>query len=244
MTAAEGAPLLYAEGLCVYSGAAQVLDDVSFELPADSSLAVLGANGAGKSALGRSLCGLSSPRRGRVVFAGVDITGWKPQRIRKLGLVYLPAGRGVFPGLSVIDNLRMAVRAAGGRPDRSAALSLAFAQFPVLKDRRQQIAGSLSGGEQQMLSLARALAHRPRLVIADEISLGLAPKVVDDVFSHLQNALAGGVSLILIEQFIERALGVSENCIILQRGKVCWEGRSVEAGVQVIDRYLGSTQQT
>jgi branched-chain amino acid transport system ATP-binding protein len=240
MTGAAGAPLLSAEGLCVNSGVAQLLDDVSFELPAGTALAVLGANGAGKSALGRALCGLESARRGRVVFAGTDITGWTPQRIRRAGLVYLPAGRGVFPGLSVLDNLRMAVRTAGARSDRSAALDVAFQQFPVLRDRRGQIAGSLSGGEQQMLSLARALAHRPQLVIADEISLGLAPKVVEDVFAHLARALAEGVALILIEQFIERALGICDNCIILQRGKVCWAGRSAEAGDYVIDRYLGS----
>jgi branched-chain amino acid transport system ATP-binding protein len=240
MTGAAGAPLLSAAGLSVRSGAAQLLDDVSFELPAGSALAVLGANGAGKSALGRALCGLESAGRGRVVLAGTDITGWTPQRIRRAGLVYLPAGRGIFPGLSVLDNLRMAIRTAGARSARSTALEAAFQQFPVLRDRRAQIAGSLSGGEQQMLSLARALAHRPRLVIADEISLGLAPKVVEDVFAHLARALADGVALILIEQFIERALGISDNCIILQRGKVCWAGRSAEAGDYVIDRYLGS----
>ena len=201
-------------------------------------LAVLGVNGAGKSTLARAVSGLVPPAAGRVTFDGQDITGLPAYRIRRLGLTYIPEGRGIFPGLSVIENLRMAV-AQERRHERAEAIERAIERFPVLGTRRAQRAGSLSGGEQQMLALARALAVSPKLVVADEMSLGLAPLVAESVFQGLEEARSSGITIVLIEQFVHRALSMADSCVILTRGRVGWSGSASDAGQEVIDRYLG-----
>jgi branched-chain amino acid transport system ATP-binding protein len=230
-------PLLRVTDFSVRYGAAQSLFGVSFELPQNSSLAVLGSNGAGKSTLARALSGLVPSSGGSVEFGGRDITKLSPTKIRHAGLVHLPEGRGVFPGLTVLENLRMALTTE--RRGRNEALERAFEIFSVLGDRRRQLAGTLSGGEQQMLSLARALMIEPRLVIADEMSLGLAPKLVDVVFESLARARSMGVSVLMIEQFASRALGFADQAIIMQRGSVSWSGRADQAGEELLHRYLG-----
>jgi branched-chain amino acid transport system ATP-binding protein len=164
-------------------------------------------------------------------------------KIRKLGLTYIPEGRGIFPGLSVIDNLRMAV-AQERRQDRPQAIDRAIGHFPVLGKRTGQRAGSLSGGEQQMLAMARALAVSPKLVIADEMSLGLAPLVAESVFEGLEDARRSGITVVLSEQFVHRALAMADSCLILTRGHVGWSGLATEAGAEVIDRYLGEAEAT
>jgi branched-chain amino acid transport system ATP-binding protein len=151
--------------------------------------------------------------------------------------VHLPEGRGVFPGLTVLENLRMALTTERG--GRTEALGRAFEIFPVLGERRRQLAGTLSGGEQQMLSLARALTIEPRLIIADEMSLGLAPKLVDVVFESLERARSMGVSVLMIEQFASRALAFADSAIIIQRGRVSWSGRADQAGEELLHHYLG-----
>ncbi len=186
-------PILEVENLDVCYGTSQALFGVSLSVPAGSVLAVLGTNGAGKSTLARTVSGLVRPVSGRVRFAGRDVTGLPAHRIRKLGLTYIPEGRGIFPGLSVNDNLRMAV-AQERRQDRLAAIDRAIERFPILGQRRTQRAGSLSGGEQQMLALARALAVSPKLVIADEMSLGLAPLIAESVFEGLEQARQAGIT--------------------------------------------------
>ena len=230
--------ILEVDGLDVCYGASQALFGVSLSVAAGSVVAVLGANGAGKSTLARAVSGLVRPAAGRIVFDGRDVTGFPAHRIRKLGLTHIPEGRGIFPGLSVIDNLRMAV-AQERRADRSAAIDKAVEKFPVLGKRGRQLAGSLSGGEQQMLALARALAVSPKLVIADEMSLGLAPLVAESVFEGLEEARRAGITIVLSEQFVHRALDMADTCVILTRGHVGWTGTSSEAGQEVIDRYLG-----
>jgi len=177
-----------------------------------------------------------------VLFDGQRVSGRPAQKIRKLGLTYIPEGRGIFPGLSVIDNLRMAV-GQEKRSERAGAIDRAITLFPVLGQRRQQRAGSLSGGEQQMLALARALAVPPRLIIADEMSLGLAPIVAESVFQSLSEAARGGITVVLIEQFVHRALALADSCVILTRGRVGWSGPAAEAGQEVLDRYLGEAEQ-
>ena len=211
---------------------------VSIDVAPATVLAVLGVNGAGKSTLARAVSGLVAPAAGRVTFEGRDITGLPAFRIRRLGLTYIPEGRGIFPGLSVIENLRMAV-AQEPRPQRAEAIDRAIERFPVLGTRRLQRAGSLSGGEQQMLALARALAVSPKLVIADEMSLGLAPLMAESVFQGLEEARRSGITIVLIEQFVHRALTMADSCVILTRGRVGWSGSASDAGQQVIDRYLG-----
>ncbi len=233
--------ILEVEDLDVRYGTSQALFGVSLSAPAGSVLAILGANGAGKSTLARTVSGLVRPVSGRVRFDGRDITGMSAHRIRKLGLTYIPEGRGIFPGLSVIDNLRMAV-AQERRGDRPTAIDRAIDRFPILGKRRTQRAGSLSGGEQQMLALARALAVSPKLVIADEMSLGLAPLVAESVFEGLEQARQAGITIVLSEQFVHRALAMADRCVILTRGQVGWSGPAAEAGQEVIDRYLGEAE--
>jgi branched-chain amino acid transport system ATP-binding protein len=234
--------LLVVENLDVRYGPSQALFDVSLAVAPGSVTAVLGANGAGKSTLARTVSGLVPAAAGRVIFDGVTVTGKSTHHIRKLGLTYIPEGRGIFPGLSVIDNLRMAV-AQEKRNERGDAIDRAIALFPVLGQRRTQRAGSLSGGEQQMLALARALAVPPRLIIADEMSLGLAPIVAESVFRSLEEAARSGITIVLIEQFVHRALALADSCVILTRGRVGWSGPAGEAGQEVLDRYLGEADQ-
>jgi branched-chain amino acid transport system ATP-binding protein len=236
---AESEFVLRAENLDVRYGTSRALFDVSINIRAGQVLALLGPNGAGKSTFARALSGLVPLTAGRVEFVGEDISRLPPHRRRNAGLTYIPEGRGIFPGLSVLDNLRMAVRQAGSRTTREEAIDRAIELFPVLGQRRQQRAGSLSGGEQQMLSLARALAVPPKLMIADEMSLGLAPIVVDTVFENLERARETGISVLLIEQFIHRALAMADECVILSRGRVGWTGPAADAGPEVLDQYLG-----
>ena len=231
-------PMLAVEDLTVHYGQAQALFGVSVEVAAGSVLAVVGANGAGKSTLARTVCGLVAPTAGRVRFDGVDVTKRAAHKMSADGLTYIPEGRGIFPGLSVVENLRMAVRRLK-RPERSAAIDRTIELFPVLGARRTQRAGTLSGGEQQMLALARALAVTPRLLIADEMSLGLAPMVAEAVFKSLEEARKSGITIVLIEQFVHRALALADSCVILTRGRVGWSGPASEAHQEVIDRYLG-----
>jgi ABC-type branched-subunit amino acid transport system ATPase component len=230
---------LTAQGLSVRYGDAVALSSVSLRVGQGKALAVLGANGAGKSTLARALSGLVPISAGKVVFDGEKIDGWPAYRIRRAGLLHLPEGRGVFRGLTVIDNLRMAAATLEGRPARRQGVELALEIFPTLAARRNQRASLLSGGEQQMLSLARALATSPKLLVADEMSLGLAPKLVDVVFDGLNRARQAGVTVIMIEQYVHRALGFADECLVLQRGSVAWSGPARTAGNEVLSRYLG-----
>lgn len=236
------APLLEVTDLDVSYGSVQALFGVSLAVRPGGVLAVLGANGAGKSTLARAVSGLVRPSGGRIHFDGHDITGMPPHEIRRLGLVHVPEGRGVFPGLTVQENLRMAVRRVGTPAERRTAIDHAFTLFPRLAERRTQRAGTLSGGEQQMLALARALALPPRLVVADELSLGLAPIVVDTVFESVQRAADSGVTIVLIEQFIHRALALATDSAVLMRGRVAWSGTADAAEQEILDRYLGTAE--
>ena len=231
-------PQLMVEDLDVRYGPSQALFGVSLSVQPGTVTALLGANGAGKSTLARTVSGLVPAANGRITFDGTVINERPAHQIRKLGLTYIPEGRGIFPGLSVMDNLRMAV-GQEKRNDRTSAIDHAIELFPILGQRRSQRAGSLSGGEQQMLALARALAIPPRLIIADEMSLGLAPMVTESVFASLAAAAKTGITIVLIEQFIHRALAMADSCVILARGRVGWSGPSAEAGKEVLDRYLG-----
>jgi branched-chain amino acid transport system ATP-binding protein len=232
-------PLLSVEDASVDYALVRALFGVSLSVRPGEMLAVLGPNGAGKSTLARALSGLIPLSRGKVMFAGDQIAGWSPHRIRQAGLVHIPEGRGIFPGLTVEENVRMAVRRVGSGAERSEGVERAYRLFPVLGARRRQRAGSLSGGEQQMLSLARALAVPPRLVIADEMSLGLAPIVVDAVFAGIDQARREGVTVIVIEQFVHRVLALADSCVILNRGHLAWSGPASSAHQEVLDQYLG-----
>jgi ABC-type branched-subunit amino acid transport system ATPase component len=230
-------PILVVDDLRVSYGDAVALSGVSFTLPRGPGLAVLGANGAGKTTLARALAGLV-PLEGKVMVDGRDVTGIPAHRLRRAGVVLLPEGRGVFRSLTVTENLRMAT-ALQPRAQRRAAEARALDMFPQLGRRLRQPAGRLSGGEQQMLSLARALATSPTLIVADELSLGLAPLLVDVVFEGLEQIKKAGVTVIMIEQYIHRALAFAEECLVLERGQVAWRGPSSLAEGEVLRHYLG-----
>jgi branched-chain amino acid transport system ATP-binding protein len=220
-------------------GEARALFGVSFDVRAGSVTTVLGANGAGKSSLAAAIAGVVKLRAGRVEFDGHDITHRSSHAISKLGLAYVPESRNLFPHLSVKDNLWAQLRFSLPRAQRSDAYDRALELFPVLAERRRQSAGTLSGGEQQMLSLARVLAAAPKLLIADEMSLGLAPKMVDLVFESLATARDAGITVLLIEQFVERALGFADDAVVLRHGLVGWQGPAADAGNELVAEYLG-----
>ena len=230
---------LVVRDLAVRYGRARAIHDLSLAAPGGSVLAVLGPNGAGKSSLGRAIAGLIPAERGVIEFNGRSIAGAAPHLIRRAGLAYLPEDRGIFPGLSVIDNLRMAARTQGGKANRNAAVDTAVEMFPILGQRHKQQASSLSGGEQQMLALGRVLCTGPKLIIADEMSLGLAPLMVNAVFEGLEKARRLGITIVLIEQFIHRALRFADHCVILSRGTVQWSGDATDVGQEVLDHYVG-----
>jgi len=230
---------LQVEELSVRYGEAAALDRVSFSLAGGQALALLGPNGAGKSTVARAISGLVPVASGRILLDGTDVTAWPPHRIRMAGLVQLPEGRGIFRSLTVLDNLRMGASSLDGRRRRRETVDAALEMFPLLAARRKQLASSLSGGEQQMLSLARALAVAPDILVADELSLGLAPLMVDMVFDALAVARQAGVTIIMIEQYVHRALAFADECVVLQRGTVAWSGRASETPTDLLRHYLG-----
>jgi len=235
-------PLLRVTDLDVRYGDARALFDVGFELARGGALAVLGPNGSGKSSLAAAIAGRVTPVAGKIELDGRDVTGLPSHRVSRAGIAFVPEERAIFPNLTVIDNLKATLRYAVPRAERGPALDRALDLFPVLAQRRRQPAGTLSGGEQQMLALARVLAAPPKLLIADEMSLGLAPMMVDLVFDSLARARSEGVTVLLIEQYVERALAFAEQAIILRRGRVAWRGRSADAQTQLVAEYLGTEE--
>lgn len=230
---------LVVDTIDVRYGAARALSGVSLDVEPGSALAILGANGAGKSSLARAITGVVTPSRGEVLIDDRRVTRWPPHRIARLGVAHVPEGRGIFPALTVLDNLRMGLRHAVPRHERSAAIERALTRFPILAERLGQRASTLSGGQQQMLALARVLAAPPHLVVADELSLGLAPLLIDEVFEALHEAREAGATLLLIEQFVGRALALCDTALILRRGQVAWRGSTADAEAAAAETYLG-----
>jgi ABC-type branched-subunit amino acid transport system ATPase component len=242
-TAEQEAPAaLEIANLCVNYGQAVAVSDASFRIRRGHALAILGPNGAGKSSLARAISGLVPCSSGSVKLNGTEISSDAPYRIRRAaGVIHLPEGRGIFRRLSVIENLQMATVTLRGRQARREAIERAFEFFPNLAARRRQVSGSLSGGEQQMLSLARALITSPTVLIADELSLGLAPLLVDSVFEGLGRAREAGVTVLIIEQYVHRALQFADECLVLQRGAVAWQGEAGGMGGDLLRHYLGES---
>lgn len=232
--------LLSIKDLEVRYGPALALSNLNLEVKPGEVIALLGSNGAGKSTLARTISGLVPAAQGSITFEGKDITKRAAYHRRLDGILYLPEGRGIFPGLSVTENLRLASNTLP-RSKRKAAIENAMNVFPNLAARRNTKAAMLSGGEQQMLSLARGLTVGPKLLIADEMSLGLAPKLVDTVFETLTHLKSTGVTIILIEQFIHRALAFADQCVVLSRGSMAWSGPAAGAHQEVLNRYLGDS---
>ena len=230
-------PLIELRDVEAAYGPFRALFGVSFALQAGGVLALLGSNGAGKTTVARVCSGLVVPSAGQMFFDGVDVTGEKPYRLARAGIVHAPEGRSVFASLTVEENLTLAFGRIEGRNARD-ALDEAYSVFPRLGERRQQLAGTLSGGEQRMLSLVRVIVERPRLLIADELSLGLAPIIVDEVYETLKRIRDAGTTLLIVEQHVHHALGIADNAIVLVKGEVAYYGNAGELG-DLHERVLG-----
>lgn len=214
-----------------------VLRDVSLVVPDDAVVALLGPNGAGKTTLLRVASGLLQPSSGQILLDGEDVTGQKPHGMAKRGVVHVPEGRGVFPSLTVNDNIQLQAKSNGFR----SALEIAAKVFPKLGQRSGQTAGTMSGGEQQMLALNYAYVSDPRVVLLDEVSMGLAPKIVEEIFGYLQDLARAGNSLLLVEQYVTRALALADYVYILDRGRVTFAGEAAEVDEEtMMNAYLGS----
>jgi branched-chain amino acid transport system ATP-binding protein len=232
--------MLELRDLSVAYGETTVLRDVSLYLPEGRTLALLGANGAGKTTTLRAASGVLRPQSGQVLVAGRDLTGAEPFRYAEAGVCHVPEGRGVFPSLTVRENLVL----QGYRGSTADAVERAVTAFPRLGQKLTQAAGTMSGGEQQMLALARAYVQQPRVVLLDEVSMGLAPKVVDEIFEFLRRIADEGVALLLVEQYVSKALAISDFVAILSRGRLVFLGEPAElAGTDIFARYLGSAEQ-
>jgi branched-chain amino acid transport system ATP-binding protein len=218
-----------------YAGVA-VLRDVSLVVPSSSVVALLGPNGAGKTTLLRVASGLLRPAAGRVTLDGTDVTGLSPHQLAARGLCHVPEGRGVFPPLTVRENL--VLFSAPGT--EKAGIERALDVFPKLADRLEQSAGTMSGGEQQMLALARAYISSAPVILLDEVSMGLAPLVVDAIFEFLERVAREGTSLLIVEQYVNKALAIADYAYILGRGRITFAGDASElVDEDVFHRYLG-----
>ena len=246
------APVLQVVGIDAGYGEKTVLRNVSLQVPPGGTLAILGPNGAGKTTVLKACSGLIKPTRGQVLVSGVDVTSTGPSRRVSRGLCHIPDPRGIFPGLSVRENLLL--QAPRGGTD--AAVDKATSAFPRLGQRLTQLAGTMSGGEQQMLAVARAYVQSPQVVLLDEVSMGLAPKLVDEIFTFLAGLKDEGVALVVVEQFVHRALDLADEVVVLARGTVQLTGASGDfdeetlfaayagqLGVQVADPYLTLDQE-
>ncbi len=233
-------PLLQVERVRVEYGQIPAVNDVSLDVDAGEIVALLGPNGAGKTTLLNTIGGLRRPSAGRVLFDGRDVTRIRGDLVARRGISLVPEGRGIFPALSVEDNLRMGGYWAGD--DFEQRLGRIEEYFPILVSRRRQQAGSLSGGEQQQLAIARALMAQPRLLMLDELSLGLAPRVVAELFGILRRIHSDGTAVLLVEQHVPQALALAERVYVLQRGRVVLSGSSAEVGAdagRLSAAYLG-----
>jgi branched-chain amino acid transport system ATP-binding protein len=229
--------MLELSGVVAGYGGTTVLRGVDLVVPDGVVVALLGANGAGKTTLLRVASGLLHPTSGRLLIDGEDVSRASPSRLVARGVCHVPEGRGIFAPLSVRENLLL--QAAKG--EEREALERAVSAFPRLGERMSQIAGTMSGGEQQMLALARTYVQHPHVVLLDEVSMGLAPKIVDEIFQFLQMLRGQGVSLLLVEQYVTRALAVADYVYLLNRGEVSFAGEPSELqGEDVFTQYIGA----
>jgi branched-chain amino acid transport system ATP-binding protein len=235
-----GGPLLVVEGVETWYGAIAALHGVSFEVLESSVVALVGANGAGKSTTLNTISGLLAPRTGSIRFDGQDITGWRADRVAARGLLQVPEGRQVLAPLTVEENLLLGAYRRHG-PAVQADLDGIFGRFPRLAERRRQLAGSLSGGEQQMLAIGRALMARPRLLMLDEPSLGLAPIIVAEVFRLIASLKEQRATILLVEQNARRALAVADTAYVLEGGRITRSGPAADLrdDPHIVEAYLG-----
>ena len=233
--------MLSLSGVSASYGSVPAVSDISIEVGEGEAVGLLGANGAGKSTTLRAISGLVRLTAGKVNFLGKDISALPPYRVTELGIAHVPEGRQVFPDMTVQENLEIGAYVPRAKADRNHTLDLVFGIFPVLAERRRQLAGTMSGGEQQMLAVGRGLMLKPRLLMLDEPSLGLAPVMTDVTFEKIREIHAMGTAILLVEQNVSRALALVQRAYVLESGRVIMAGASAELAnnKQVQTAYLG-----
>jgi branched-chain amino acid transport system ATP-binding protein len=234
----DDAPAVELRGVRAAYGKIQVLHGIDLVVPGGSVMAVLGPNGAGKSTMLKIIGGVMRPTAGSVLLEGHDVTGTTAEHLARVGVCLIPEGRGIFPNLTVRENMLMDTFSAGGRKVTELE-AIAFERFPNLADRRDQVAGTLSGGEQQMLSLARAITSDPAVILLDELSMGLAPILVERLFEVVRSLAGTGVTTIVVEQFASVVLDFADEVVVITQGRVRARGRPEEIAGTLASAYLG-----
>ncbi|MGD8984468.1 MAG: ABC transporter ATP-binding protein [Desulfobacteraceae bacterium] len=235
--------MLEVNNIDVYHGDIQALWNVSLTVDEEELVSLIGANGAGKSTIVETISGLHTPASGTVVFNGVRLDREPSHKVVELGLCLIPEEKGIFPGMSVLENLELGAFNAESRKVRGQTFQSVYELFPVLKSRRKQAAGTLSGGEQQMLAIGRALMGKPKLLMCDEPSLGLAPLIVKSIFEVIKQIKKSGVSFLLVEQNVRAALELAKRAYIIENGRVAGHGEATSLldDEKVIGAYLGTS---
>jgi branched-chain amino acid transport system ATP-binding protein len=233
--------MLHVENLQVYYGAIHALKGVSFHLDKGEVVALIGANGAGKSTVLKTISGLLRPREGSVTFEGQALEEVPPQDIVRKGVIHVPEGRKIFPRMTVTENLEMGAYIHADRAAINRDMESVFERFPRLKERRNQLGGTLSGGEQQMLAIGRGLMAHPSLLLLDEPSMGLSPLLVEQIFDIIQDINEQGTSILLVEQNAQMALAIADRAYVLETGKIVMQGTGDDLlqDSSVIEAYLG-----
>jgi branched-chain amino acid transport system ATP-binding protein len=233
--------MLSVENLDVFYGDAQALDNIAIEIEQGAIVTIVGANGAGKSSLIRTIAGMHKPARGRILYRGTDITGWPSHKVCDLGIGQVAEGRQVFPTLTVAENLAMGALVSRAHAGRERNLDRVYAMFPVLAARRNQAAGTLSGGEQQMLAIGRCLMSGPELIMFDEPSLGLAPALVQSVLTTVRDLNRDGLTCVLVEQNVAVSLKLASHAYVLENGRItlAGSGEQLLRDDRVRQAYLG-----
>ena len=212
----------------VFYGVIQAIKGISFEVNEGEVIALIGANGAGKTTILHTITGLLSPKKGSVIFEGKDITKVPAHKIVSLGMAHVPEGRRVFAELSVYQNLKMGAYTRKDKAEIAQTLEMVYKRFPRLEERKNQLAGTLSGGEQQMLAMGRALMSHPKIIVMDEPSMGLSPILVNEIFDIIQEVSAGGTTVLLVEQNAKKALSIADRAYLLETGKIVLDGDAKE----------------
>ncbi len=230
------------DNLSVAYGGIQAVKNVSLEIPKGKIITLIGSNGAGKSTILRTIAGIVKPKSGSINFKGTNISGMTPDKIVNMGITLVPEGRRIFPNLTVLENLK--IGAYTRKDNYSNDIEYVYSLFPRLKERHWQLAGTLSGGEQQMLAVGRAMMAKPELIMMDEPSLGLAPLVVKDIFSIIEKLNSEGITVLLIEQNANLALRVCDKAYVMETGDITMEGNGQEllANEKIKEAYLGKTK--
>ena len=233
--------MLEIKDLSVYYGVIQALKGISFEVNEGEVIALIGANGAGKTTTLHTVSGLIAPKSGSVIFEGQDITKTPAHKIVSMGMAHVPEGRRVFASLSVLQNLRLGAYTRNDKEEIEESLRKVYKRFPRLEERKNQPAGTLSGGEQQMLAMGRALMSNPRIILMDEPSMGLSPILVNEIFDIIKEVSAGGTTVLLVEQNAKKALSIADRGYVLETGRIVLEGKAQELlnNKSVHSAYLG-----